>query len=1228
MGRLLGLELSNFKSYKGTVKVGFGDANFTSIIGPNGSGKSNMMDAISFVLGVRSSHLRSHLLMDLVYRGRRTGDEEESMEEEPSSSKVSSTRSAYVKAFYLKEGEENPIEFMRTISRSGESAYKVNGKTVGYKDYSDILEKENILIKARNFLVFQGDVEQIASQSAGELTKLFEQISGSVQYKREYEILNDEYKAAAMATADSLSRRKRIHAELKQYKEGVVKDEQYKGYAQDKKKLQKNFALWELYHLERKRNSLIDELQVSKSKLSDLKGKLSTEENLLQRSKGSFAKEELAITKYRSKLTGKRNNVEKLTSSLLPVRSSKQATTKRIANIERRIESLQRDIDRQTSYVENFEHQLKVVTKTKNNFQNEIEESSKNFNKYILSPEDLRQYEHLKEMYLSSGGSNLEEKINVENNNKQEFLEEIDRFQKRIDISKSRTTEELNVEYERLNSQASDTTQSLNDKNTLLSRKIKDLKELQSKIESTNSKEYELNYKLREVLVKLDDLSANQRETNKERKLRENVATLKRLFPGVRGLVHDLCHPKKDKYAVAVSTVLGKNFDSVIVDNFSVAQECISYLKKQRSGVASFIPLDTIDVITANLPVSNTKGCILAIDSISYDSELEKAMQYVCSDSIICDSLDLAKDLKWNRGIRSKLVTLEGALIHKAGLMTGGASREGNNRWDKEEYQGLLALKNRLTSESTELISHERLDSAKARELENEISVLNTEISGLRTQLNQVQRSLKENKVEIQYHEDMVKKEYIPKIDSLRNKAAQCEARVSQFEHEKETLQERIYKGITEKLGFSIKEYEQHSGEIMRKQAKELQQLQKQIMNIKNKLEFENERLESTRARHEKSTKDLEKVKEELKSLESEEAKILDDINKLEDRIAKDNEELVQKQIELDKKSLTTNSLEETIVEISNSMQMTKREYEELKEDIEKLTLERVNTLKNCKITNIDLPVRSSSLEDLPMDKIDSATIEIANSIDIDYTKLTAKYKESNGDLVRQDFQESLKKIEHALLELQPNSKAVERYEETQMRYDVVNGETESLKAKEKKIREQYLKVKQSRREMFEKAYNHVSDHIDQIYRELTKDPHSTAALAGGSASLTLEDEDEPYLAGIKYHATPPMKRFKDMEHLSGGEKTVAALALLFAINSYQPSPFFVLDEVDAALDNTNVEKIATYIKRHANPNFQFIVISLKNSMFEKSQALVGVFRQQQENTSKVITLDLDKYAD
>lgn len=122
---------------------------------------------------------------------------------------------------------------------------------------------------------------------------------------------------------------------------------------------------------------------------------------------------------------------------------------------------------------------------------------------------------------------------------------------------------------------------------------------------------------------------------------------------------------------------------------------------------------------------------------------------------------------------------------------------------------------------------------------------------------------------------------------------------------------------------------------------------------------------------------------------------------------------------------------------------------------------------------------------------------------------------------------------------------------------------------------------------------------------------------------LDIEDSDEPYLDGIKYHAMPPLKRFRDMEHLSGGEKTMAALALLFAVHSYQPSPFFVLDEVDAALDNTNVARIANYIRDHAAPGMQFIVISLKTGLFQMSEALVGIYRDQTENSSNSLTLDV-----
>jgi structural maintenance of chromosome 1 len=161
------------------------------------------------------------------------------------------------------------------------------------------------------------------------------------------------------------------------------------------------------------------------------------------------------------------------------------------------------------------------------------------------------------------------------------------------------------------------------------------------------------------------------------------------------------------------------------------------------------------------------------------------------------------------------------------------------------------------------------------------------------------------------------------------------------------------------------------------------------------------------------------------------------------------------------------------------------------------------------------------------------------------------------------------------------------------------------------------------RYERFHKAYQHIADNIDKIYKELTK---SRTFPMGGTAYLSLEDSDEPYLDGIKYHAMPPMKRFREMELLSGGEKTMVALALLFAIHSYRPSPFFILDEVDAALDNTNVQKMTQYIKSKAGPDFQFIVISLKSLFYEQANSLVGIYRDQAEESSQTLTLDLTSH--
>lgn len=236
----------------------------------------------------------------------------------------------------------------------------------------------------------------------------------------------------------------------------------------------------------------------------------------------------------------------------------------------------------------------------------------------------------------------------------------------------------------------------------------------------------------------------------------------------------------------------------------------------------------------------------------------------------------------------------------------------------------------------------------------------------------------------------------------------------------------------------------------------------------------------------------------------------------------------------------------------------------------------------------------------------------------------TLTHLQDESDELEERLQEKISALAAELEKLNPNMRAIERLESVKSRLESTEKEWEDSKNALRSIKDAFADVKKKRFELFNKAFSHIQEQISHVYKELTR---SDAYPLGGQAYLDIEeDTDTPYLSGIKYHAMPPLKRFRDMEHLSGGEKTMAALALLFAIHSYQPSPFFVLDEVDAALDNANVEKIKKYIREHAGPGMQFIVISLKAGLFQDSESLVGVYRDQDVNSSRALTLDVSAF--
>ncbi|KAJ3125079.1 Structural maintenance of chromosomes protein 1, partial [Irineochytrium annulatum] len=350
---------------------------------------------------------------------------------------------------------------------------------------------------------------------------------------------------------------------------------------------------------------------------------------------------------------------------------------------------------------------------------------------------------------------------------------------------------------------------------------------------------------------------------------------------------------------------------------------------------------------------------------------------------------------------------------------------------------------------------------------------------------------------------------------------------------------------------------------------------------------------------------------------------------------------------------------------------------------IEKVNAERLSIYRRCKLEEIDLPVRDGSLDNITLEEIDvvanggnpepdvqedSMDIDqerpsqpsktVLAKVTVDYATLKKEYKQNDSDEMDIEFQETIKSLAADIERMAPNMRAGERFDDVEVKLRATTEEFDNARKEAKNAKEQFTSIKNERYKKFHTAFAHISERIDEIYKELTK---SKTFPLGGTAYLSLEDSDEPYLDGVKYHAMPPMKRFRDMEQLSGGEKTVAALALLFAIHSFRPAPFFVLDEVDAALDNANVARVASYIRKRATgggaadrskngkrgrsgnggnasedgedeeeddeeEEFQFIVISLKSTFYEKAEALVGIYKDVDVNSSKILTLRLDQF--
>eukprot|EP00053_Salpingoeca_punica_P018841 m.187119 g.187119 ORF g.187119 m.187119 type:complete len:1238 (-) comp17517_c0_seq1:164-3877(-) len=1225
--RLQRLELFNFKSYAGRQTVG-PFTSFSAVIGPNGAGKSNLMDAISFVLGVKARDLRSSQLKDLIHganSGHATADK------------------CSVTAVF--EDDDKEVHLTRSVLLSKGNEYRIDNKVVTWDDYNEFLTSIGLYVKARNFLVFQGDVESIAQKTPKQMTQLFETISGSEELREEFEKLKTEKEQAEEKHKFVQQKKKGFTAEKKQYQEQKQEADRFQQLLAEQAEIKSNHILWQLFHIEKDIDRLLTEAKAAASELKTLTTSKKSADAALKEKKQEIAG-------HQKELDTKQNDVRKLEKELETKRPEYIKVKERIKHAQKKLDAANEQLaeakkvdDKRAAEIQAISKELEDVKKASERFETSASESDK----------DLKAQEKQVEEYTT-----LKEKAMEETTALRQELEQLKRRQESAAEASERTEatrHELKARATQLEQDKSKSSERLEKLKGVLKNNQAEYdlmrtqyEEIERDAKEVQEREVVVKEKLTEALNKLGDARTDTRENARMAQFNEMLKSLKQSFPGVHGRLFDLCKLRDKKYDVAVTVIMGKNMDAVVVDNERTAIDCIQHLRSQRAGVATFIPLESVIVQPVNESFRNLSSTSrLMLDVIEYPLSIQAAVQFAVGNTVVCEDQQEAKFLCYEKRV-PKTVSYDGTII-RPGRIEGGLSgvQAKAHRWAEKDVESLSSEVAAYNKELRELSSRLKKKELKEK-LDSQMKGFTTRMGYLDADIKTEQKKFDTLVADLRTTQDQLKK---LEAEAQKSEAAQSDSRVTELEEAVAKATNRVFKDFIKRVKVeSVREYEEKVLSGAQERAKKRSDFQKQITRLQTQLSYEQSRnTKDVVKKHQGIIADSEKEK---KSAEDEEAKLKAFLEK--------------KTAELETKRAAVKEVDRIIQELDVAMKAVKKRVNDHTTEIEKvqkllsakdtqmeqLRARRHLFFKQCKVEQIQLPLASGSLDDI--DEQDttvgstrntSATSEAISSMDVDtldsevarrvqrheagvvldYSGLDDGLKEidEEADLenVHTQFVEKLKSIASEIESISPNMKAIDRLEGVRDRLKESADEfNQTLKASEEAT-EKFEKVRTERLERFMAAYDHISKCIDGIYKAFTLGSDQL----GGTAYLTLENNEEPYAAGIKFNAMPPLKRFRGMEQLSGGEKTVAALALLFAIHSFKPAPFFVLDEVDAALDNTNVHRVARYIRSVTNDHtFQCIVISLKDSFFEQAESLVGIYRDRAKDSSSSVTMDLTQF--
>ncbi len=1154
--------MRGFKSFAKHTELVFG-TDFNCCLGPNGSGKSNILDALCFVLGKSSAKsMRAERSSNLIYNGGKS-------KKPAKEGEVSIYFDNSHKRFPTQDPE---VKITRIVRQNGQSVYKINDKTRTRQEIVDILSFAKIDPDAYN-IILQGDITKFVEMHPMERRMLIEEISGiSIYEEKKQKALNQLEKVG-----ERLKEAEIVLAERNTYLKELKKDrDQAQKFKEMSDKLSQNQA------------SLL-KIQIDK------KEKVKSEfNNNLEKTKQELNKINEKINQLKQLNIEKKQEIENISKEIEEKGEVEQVT------LNKEIETLKIDLTKKHSRLETLDNEINKINKRTLDLNNSLKETDEKINSLKTEEEELKQQKE----NIEAQKKELTDKLSIfRDKNKLKDLADVEASIEESDKAAEELQKEIHFLREKQHNIIRQKDLLEHQINTIDDqiKKVEEIeKEHKEEIESLKSKKdnfkqttLNLNKALNEdssLAVQIDSLRKKVATTREElaklqarhttinettradiaiKKILEKKGTTK----GIYGTISELGQVNS-KYSLALEIAAGSRLKSIVVDDEKIAAEQIKYLKKNRLGIATFLPLNKIrakPISEEANKLKKAKGCHgLALDLVSFDDKFKKIFQYIFSNTLVVDDIDVARRL----GIgKTRMVTLDGDLAEFSGVMQGGyrKRRPGlgftekeittdiqkyeqeeadlqntvttleNRR--KENEEDIVKLRENKANLEADILKVEKtlhlaptdleISKTKKQELSSNSKKLEKEIEEIIAQITEKNKELADNRIE--------KQNLKSKIAELRDPALLAE--MATFEEKRNEINEEIAK-----LGGEIKNIDIQITTIYIPEKEKIDKILKEM--VKEEEDFKTE--------IEYITKESKEKQEQLNKKES---------------IAKDFHSKFRNLFE--KRSTITEEITKNENTISNRLDDSR------KVEIRQNTL----TLKHAEI--------ASELAGIQQEFQQYEGISI----------LTNKTEEQ--------LKYEISKFEKMKIEIgSVNMKALEVYDSIEKEYSNLLTKKDTLITEKEDVVKMMDEIEHKKKDLFIKNFEAVNSNFQSIFSQLT---------TKGEATLDIENKENPFEGGLGIKVRLTGHKFLDIRSLSGGEKTLTALAFIFSIQEHEPASFYILDEVDAALDKRNSEKLAKLVAKYAE-KAQYIMISHNDGIISEASNLYGV-SMDEHGISKVVSL-------